>query len=206
MFGTHGVRAAIGTVIALAALVVAAPALGHGGKAPREVRVHGQQLPTANPSVSTMVGDLNGTWTTTEFDFTYDDQAGSVVGWGTERFDGCLDRRNDGRCGGSDPAGALTFRFVYWALLDPATGALIEGRCTHPVTGGEGAFAHATGVIHMRDTPQADGSVRTTYRGRLVLREPAAQRTARATAASRTAGGGGQPAAASCGPTTVVSG
>ena len=202
MFGTHGVRAAIGMLVALVALVVAAPALGHGN-GPREVRVQGQQLATADPSVSTMVGDLNGTWTTTEFDYTYDDQSGSVVGWGAERFDGCLDRRGDGRCGASDPAGALTFRFVSWALLDPATGALLEGRCTHPVTGGEGAFAHATGVIRMRDTPQADGSVRTTYHGRLVLREPAAQRTVRAGAPSTA--GRAQPGA-SCGPATVVSG
>lgn len=203
MFGTHGVRAVIGSVVALAALVVAAPALGHGGKGPREVRVSGQQLPTADEAVSTMVGDLNGTWTVTEFDFSYDDQTGSLVGWGTERFDGCFDKRRDGRCGNSDPAGALSFRFVYWAQLDPATGALIEGRCTHPVTGGEGAFAHASGVLHMRDTPQADGSVRTTYRGRLVLREAAAQRTARASARSTA---GRAQAGASCGPTTVVSG
>ncbi len=203
MFGTHGSRAALGVLVAIVALVAAAPALGHGGKGPREVRVSGQSLSTADPSVSTMVGDLNGTWTTNEFDFVYDDQTGSVVGWGTERFDGCLDRRRDGRCGTADPAGALTFRFVYWALVDPATGALLEGRCTHPVTGGEGAFAHASGVVHMRDTPQADGSVRTTYRGRLVLREPAAQRTTRTSA--RPAAARGQTAA-SCGPTTVVSG
>jgi hypothetical protein len=203
MFGSHGTRAALVAVAAVAALVAAAPALGHGGKGPREVRVHGQQVATADPSVSTMVGDLNGTWTTTEFDYTYDDQTGSLVGWGAERFEGCLDRRNDGQCGASDPSGALTFRFVYWAELDPATGALIAGRCTHPVTGGEGAFAHASGVLHMRDTPQPDGSVRTTYRGRLVLRQPDAQRAVRA--AARPAAAGAQRAA-SCGPTTVVSG
>jgi hypothetical protein len=205
MIGTHGVRAALGALVAVVALVAAAPALGHGGKGPREVRVHGESLSTADPSVSAMVGDLNGTWITTEFDYTYDDQTGSVVGWGTERFDGCLDRRGDGRCGASDPSGALTFRFVSWALLDPATGALIEGRCTHPVTGGEGAFAKASGVVHMRDTPQADGSVRTTYWGRLVLRQAPAARAARAAAPARPAAASGQPAA-SCGPTTVVSG
>ena len=172
---------------------------------PREVRVSGaaaRRRPTRRCRRWSATSTARGR--RTEFDFIYDDQTGSVVGWGTERFDGCLDRRRDGRCGNADPAGALTFRFVYWALVDPATGALIEGRCTHPVTGGEGAFAHASGVMHMRDTPQADGSVRTTYRGRLVLREPAAQRTARASARRRR-----RPAVrpgASCGPTTVVSG
>ena len=170
MMRGHGVRAAFGALVAIAALAAVAP-LAQGGS--REVRVTGESLATADPAVSTMTGGLNGTWTTTEFDYTYDAETGAVVGWGAESFQGCLDKRRDGTCGTGDPAGSMTFRFVYWAQVDPATGALITGRCTHPVTGGDGAFAHASGVIAMRDTPQSDGSVVTTYRGKLVLQATA---------------------------------
>jgi hypothetical protein len=74
---------------------------------------------------------------------------------GTEMFSGCLDVKRDGTCKG-DPSGTLSFRFSYWALLDEG-GGLVWGTCTHPVSGGTGAFAGARGVIAMVDTPTARG-------------------------------------------------
>ena len=86
---------------------------------------------------------------------------------GTELFSGCLDVRRDGSCKG-DPAGTLRFRFKYWAQFD-AQGGLVWGTCYHPITGGTGAFAGATGVIAMVDTPTPEG-VSTSYIGNVTLR------------------------------------
>jgi hypothetical protein len=86
---------------------------------------------------------------------------------GTEVFSGCLDVKRDGKCKG-DPSGMLSFRFRYWALLDEG-GDLVWGTCTHPVTGGTGAFAGARGVIAMVDTPTARG-VSMSYVGNVSLR------------------------------------
>jgi hypothetical protein len=45
----------------------------------------------------------------------------------------------------------------------------VSGTCTHPVTGGTGAFAGARGVIAMVDTPTARG-VSMSYVGNVSLR------------------------------------
>ncbi len=52
--------------------------------------------------------------------------------------------------------------------LDTTTGALLFGACVHPVTGGTEDFANAQGTITMKDTPKPDGSVVTTYVGKLL--------------------------------------
>ena len=90
-----------------------------------------------------------------------------VVVVGNEKFEGCLDRRGDGRCGGRDLKGTLTFDYIYWANYD-AAGKLIKGQCTHPVTGGTGDFAGSRGVISMYDTPVGN-EVKTRYRGDIEL-------------------------------------
>ena len=127
MFGTHGARAVIGALVAVVALVAAAPALGHGGRGHARCACHGQQLPTADQSVSTMVGDLNGTWTTTEFDFSTTTRPAASSAGAPSASTGASTSGATAAAATSDPAGALSFRFVYWAQLDPATGALIEG-------------------------------------------------------------------------------
>jgi hypothetical protein len=98
---------------------------------------------------------------------------------GTEPCSGCLDVKRDASCKG-DPSGTLRFRLRYWAQFDPQ-GALVWGTCTHPVTGGTGAFAGAAGVIAMVDTSTAQG-VSTSYIGNLTLR---ASGTAHARASAR---------------------
>jgi hypothetical protein len=113
----------------------------------------------------TMQGSLIGDWAITSFT----ELATSPIyrGKGTEEFSGCLDVKRDGRCTKRDPSGTLSFRFRYWALFD-ATGGLVWGTCTHPVTGGTGGFAGAKGVISMVDTPTEQG-VSTSYIGNLTL-------------------------------------
>ena len=63
---------------------------------------------------------------------------------GTEKFQGCLDRRRNRSCKG-DPSGTLSFTFDYWALFgsdeEPSSGAPAGTRCVS----GTGAFAGAAG-------------------------------------------------------------
>ena len=103
---------------------------------------------------------------------------------GTELFAGCLDVGRDGSCKG-DPAGKLRFDFKYWAQFD-AQGGLVWGSCYHPITGGTGAFAGATGVITMVDSPTAQG-VSTSYIGNVTLKGSKGRTHARARAASSAA-------------------
>ena len=71
-----------------------------------------------------------------------------------------------------------SFSFKYWAQFDEQ-GALVWGTCTHPITGGTGAFAGATGVLAMVDTPTPAGRVDVVHRERhapRIARQPARTR------------------------------
>ena len=182
MMRGHGVRNALGALVAIAALAAVVP-LAQGGS--RAVRVTGESVATADPAVSTMTGSLSGSWTTTEFDYTYDGATGAVVGWGAESFQGCLDKRRDGECGAGDPGGIHDLPVRLLGPGGPGHGRL-DHRSLHPPGDGwrRRLLAHASGVIEMRDTPQSDGSVVTTYRGKLVM-QPAATASRRTPAARR---------------------
>jgi hypothetical protein len=69
---------------------------------------------------------------------------------GTEHFTGCLDVDGDRQCSG-DPKGTLYFTYTFTTLIDSLTLAEIRGRCHHPVVGGTGDFANATGVLNFHD-------------------------------------------------------
>src|SRR6476619_5113125 len=92
--------------------------------------------------------------------------AGVVTGTGTEAFEGCLDANGDASCGGSEPTGTLEFSFELSAKYDPITFAQQHGRCHHPITGGTGDFAGATGGLHFKDDPVNGCSY---YSGHLTL-------------------------------------
>jgi hypothetical protein len=126
-----------------------------------------------------MQGGLIGDWAITSF--TEIAKAPLFKAKGTELFVGCLDVRRDGSCKG-DPAGRLRFSFRYWAQFD-AQGGLVWGSCVHPITGGTGAFAGATGVLAMVDSPTAQG-VSTSYIGHVTLNGSKSRGQARARAAS----------------------
>jgi hypothetical protein len=95
-----------------------------------------------------MHGGLVGTWYTLTFNPMYASNT-LLIASGQEKFVGCLNRNGD------------------WASFRP-DGSLIPGHCTHPITGGSGAFAGARGILTMRDRPVAAG-VRTTFAGTVVL-------------------------------------
>jgi hypothetical protein len=160
---------AVPTVLAAAALLLVAGSATAATSYP----VSGEQT-VVDEAAGTykMHGGLVGDWATTSFT----EIATSPIyrAKGTEVFSGCLDVKRDGKCKG-DPSGTLSFRFTYWALFDE-NGGLVWGTCTHPVTGGTGAFAGATGVIAMVDTPTAEG-VSTSYIGNVTLRGAAKSRS-----------------------------
>jgi hypothetical protein len=126
-----------------------------------------------------MHGGLIGDWANTSF--TEIAKAPIYKGKGTELFVGCLDVKRDGSCKG-DPTGKLRFSFRLWAQFD-AQGALVWGSCWHPITGGTGAFAGATGVLTMVDTPTAQG-VSTSYIGNVTLNGSKSATHSRARAAA----------------------
>jgi hypothetical protein len=124
-----------------------------------------------------------GGWATTSF--TEIATFPIYQGKGTELFTGCVDRGRDGSCA-HDPSGTLDFSFTYSAQF-AADGALVWGTCSHPITGGTGAFAGATGVLAMVDTPTPNGVV-TRYLGHVTLnaaRPARARPRARAASVSR---------------------
>jgi hypothetical protein len=167
--------AAPAIIAAAATLVIAASAT-----AATTYRVSGEQIPVdVDAGLYKMRGGLIGDWAFTSFS----ELATSPIyrAKGTEQFSGCLDVKLDGKCKG-DPSGTLRFRFRYWAKFDEQ-GGLVWGTCMHPVTGGTGAFAGATGVLAMVDTQTAQG-VQTAYVGHVTLRGATGSR-ARASAASR---------------------
>ena len=87
-------------------------------------------------------------------------------------------------CAG-DPSGKLRFSFRYWAQF--AGDALVWGSCLHPITGGTGAFAGATGVLAMVDSPTPQG-VKTSYIGHVTLnRSPGSSRRGQGRVASAAA-------------------
>ncbi|HVP03391.1 MAG TPA: hypothetical protein VMT10_12545 [Solirubrobacteraceae bacterium] len=177
--------AALALAAALAALAGAAPAAP--AAASTTYAVSGRQtIVDENAGTSLMRGDLRGAWKTTSF--TEIAKEPIYQAKGTEAFKGCLDRGRDGSCAG-DPSGRLEFSFLYWGSFD-ASDNLNWGACYHPITGGSGDFAGATGALVFTDTPNGK-DVLTRYIGTLTLDRGHNARAHRSAArAARTAGCG----------------
>ena len=153
---------------AAAATVILALSAATAAAHPQTVHVSGTQtVVDESAGLYRMHGGLLGKWYILTFDPIYASDA-MLVASGTERFDGCLDRNHNHRCNAGDPSGRLRFEYIYWATFNPSTGRLIEGNCVHPITGGNGGFANARGLLTMHDSPVGN-QVRTTYQGTVVL-------------------------------------
>ena len=160
----------VASLAALAALsAVPGTAIAGGSGTPVSVDVSGTQT-VVDEAAGTfaMHGSLAGTWQTTRFVPRYASSS-QFVATGRELFVGCLDSNANGSCDSGEPAGNLSFTFMYWASFDPATGALLHGNCVHPITRGSGSFRKAAGVIFMEDTPTGN-TVVTTYKGTIEYR------------------------------------
>ena len=164
-------------LLALAAavvfLVVAVPA---DAKVPGTVSVSGHSATNdagtpadTSDDYNDLSGSLIGRQYTTSGDFRYDPLTGTVIAWGTELFVGCLDQNHNGSCGGGDRSGTISFSYIYWAQVDPATFALLSGACIHPITEGTDGFEGTTGTLVMKDKVKGNGTVVTTYTGKLNL-------------------------------------
>jgi hypothetical protein len=157
---------------ALAVLVIActlaatvAPASATA-REPTKLHVQGTQTQVSENQYKSYGGLLGDFWILTFVPLYESDSL--VIGTGTERFVGCVDVNLDTECGTTEPSGELRFDYVQWAKFDPSTGALIEGGCEHPITGGSDGFQGARGIVHMRDAA-VNGEVLTTYQGIVVL-------------------------------------
>jgi hypothetical protein len=108
-----------------------------------------------------MAGGLIGSWAITSFKVLKKKPVFKAKG--TESFNGCMDLGHDGSCTG-DPSGTMDFTFIYWAKIGGEKVQL--GTCAHPVAGGTGAFAAATGFLMMVDMPiKKKPFLKTHYEG-----------------------------------------
>jgi hypothetical protein len=152
-------------VIACTLGATVAPATATTGE-PTTLRVQGTQTQVSENLFKSHGGLLGDFWILT-FVPLYESES-LVIGTGSERFVGCVDVNLDSDCEASEPSGELRFDYVQWTTFDPSTGALIEGNCVHPITGGSDSFQGARGLVTMHDVV-VDGDVRTTYEGTVVL-------------------------------------
>lgn len=173
--GIRFLATVLGTMVAASLLAASATATTVSGE---QFAVAGKQTPVKASSYE-MSGGLLGDWKVTSFTETASKPV--FKGKGTETFKGCIDRKLDGSCSG-DPSGTLKFKFRYWAKV--GNGDKVElGTCAHPVTGGSGDFAGATGFLMMVDTPIGKAPfIETSYEGLVTLAGTAG--TARASLAA----------------------
>jgi hypothetical protein len=162
--GVRFLATVLGTMTAASLLATAATATTVSGE---QFAISGKQT-VVNEKASTykMSGGLVGDWKVTSFKETASKPV--FKGHGTESFKGCIDRKLDGSCAG-DPSGTLKFKFRYWGKFGEGD-ALELGTCAHPVTGGSGDFAGATGFLMMVDTATKKAPfVETNYEGIITL-------------------------------------
>lgn len=162
--GIRFLATVLGTAIAASLLARAAIGATVSGE---QFSVAGKQtLVNEKAGTYKMTGGLVGNWKITSFEETASKPV--FKGKGTESFKGCIDRQLDGSCAG-DPTGTMKFKFRYWAKIG-GNDAVELGTCAHPVTGGSGDFADASGFLMMVDTPTAKAPfVETNYEGVITL-------------------------------------
>ena len=126
-----------------------------------------QNCPNHQPDTYWMAGDLVGCWYTVSFDVIQanDNPGGKFKASGTEHFVGCLNTNGNGTCDPGEPSGTFDTTFVFTAKFAP-TGDEIHGRCHHPIVGGTGVFAGASGGLSFKDIP-SEG--RFPYHGEIKL-------------------------------------
>jgi hypothetical protein len=98
---------------------------------------------------------LIGFWYSRSFVLGVLTPSGVLTSTGTEEFVGCLDANGNRACDSSEPDGTLSLTFEFSGKFDLATFSQLHGRCHHPVVGGTGDFAGATGVFRFKDDPAA---------------------------------------------------
>ena len=125
----------------LAIAVLTGTALAGG----RGVAVRGTQLAAGSCEDGgyAMTGALVGCWWIDTFETKSSPDKSHYRATGEEHFEGCL----------GAVCGSFTTRYQFTAKTDGPwpTSAELHGRCHHPVTGGTGGFAGASGQISFHD-------------------------------------------------------
>jgi hypothetical protein len=165
------IRILVAALAGVLSCVAAAPASA------LQNQVSGVQTPAIIPPACsdsmasfTMTGGLVGCWYEDTFNLTKDQVTPSGIELihfsGTEHFTGCLDTDSD-QCEPGDPTGTLKFTFTFTGQYVPGTNLAIEirGRCHHPIVGGAGNFAGATGVLNFKDDVSNPAFVTSPYMG-----------------------------------------
>ena len=90
-----------------------------------------------------MTGSLVGCWVIDTFETKSDPAKATLLATGTEHFTGCL----------GSTCGTFFTTYTFTAKFDGPwpTSAEIHGRCHHPIVGGTGGFAGASGVLSSHD-------------------------------------------------------
>jgi hypothetical protein len=136
-------RAAGLVVTALVALLAAAAPASAGGTG--AIIVRGTQLAagTCESGGYAMTGALEGCWWIDTFVPKGAEDKAHFRATGEEHFEGCL----------GSICGTFTTTYSFTAKTDGpwVSSAEIHGRCHHPITGGTGAFAGASGEISFHD-------------------------------------------------------
>ena len=134
--------------------------------------VRGDQLlagasdcPGANAFTYRMAGDLIGCWYTDSGDVRNATPSGVVTVSGAEHFVGCLNTNGNQTCDPGEPYGGFNTTYTFTGKY-AASGEEIHGRCQHPIVGGTGGFAGASGVLSFTDIP-SEG--RFPYHGPITL-------------------------------------
>jgi len=145
--GRWAAFALVGAVAIGAALPVAAMA-AHGRGA---TIVRGTQLAYGTCGDGTgylMTGALDGCWWIDTFEPRTDPSSHTLIATGEEHFTGWL----------GSLYGTFTTRYEYSAKMAGPWGTSpeVHGRCHHPITGGTGDFAGATGELSFRDVVDVD--------------------------------------------------
>jgi hypothetical protein len=135
-------RAALPLLIALAGsvLTAGAAAAGNGTTIARGVQL---AAGTCADGGYAMTGSLIGCWWIDTFETKSSPDKSTFVARGTEHFTGCL----------GSTCGTFYTTYTFTAKTDGPwpTSAEIHGRCHHPIIGGTGGFAGASGVLSFHD-------------------------------------------------------
>ena len=146
----------LGLLIGLCAIVAIGTVQSAAGAGAIVVRgdqliAGGSSCPNADEGTYRMAGDLIGCWYTDTISVDLANPAGVVKVSGTEHFVGCLDSNHNGSCS-SNENGVFQTTFTFTGKYAP-TGEEIHGRCHHPILGGSGVFAGASGELSFTDIP-----------------------------------------------------
>lgn len=148
---TRRTRWAALAVVAAVAIGAAVPTAAAASRGQGATIIRGIQLAYGTCGGGTgyqMTGALDGCWWIDTFEPRTDPTRHTLIATGVEHFEGWIGAY----------FGTITTRYEYSAKMDGpwVSSAEIHGRCHHPITGGTGDFAGASGELSFTDVVDVD--------------------------------------------------